>query len=127
MAAHAGQPIIRLATDCSGLEAPYQALLALLPAERITHVFSSEISAEARTQLRAIAQPTTLYHDLTLRDHAKAPGSDIYVAGFPCQPFSRAGRGGGFADERGNVFAHVASYIELHGPSPPRPLIIHYY
>ena len=32
-----------------------------------------------------------MYEDLTTRNHKLAPDCDLYIAGFPCQPFSIAG------------------------------------
>ena len=37
---------------------------------------------------------------------------DILTAGFPCQPFSQAGHGKGFDDERGNLFFEVSRLIK---------------
>ena len=42
---------------------------------------------------------------------ASLPGIDLLVAGFPCQPFSTAGAGLGFADERGTVFHDIARIL----------------
>jgi DNA (cytosine-5)-methyltransferase 1 len=43
---------------------------------------------------------------------------DVYVAGFPCQPFSTAGKQQGFEDEkgRGTIFYHILEYIQMHRP-----------
>ena len=43
---------------------------------------------------------------------------DILMAGFPCQPFSRAGLNEGFAHrEEGNIFFHIAEIIKRSRPA----------
>lgn len=60
-----------------------------------------------------------IYEDVQKRSVQDAPGNlDIYVAGFPCQPFSASGKWQGLADEggRGTIIVNVAAYIDLHRP-----------
>ena len=45
------------------------------------------------------------------------PKHDILTAGFPCQPFSIAGKQEGFQDERANVFWKILDIIDFHKPS----------
>lgn len=47
----------------------------------------------------------------------KLPDFDMLCAGFPCQPFSIAGKGLGFEDPRGKIFPQLASIIEEKKPS----------
>jgi DNA (cytosine-5)-methyltransferase 1 len=45
------------------------------------------------------------------------PKHDLLCAGFPCQPFSIAGKQEGFKDPRSNVFWKIVDIINYHKPS----------
>jgi DNA (cytosine-5)-methyltransferase 1 len=101
---------IRVGTDCSGIEAPIQALKNLNI--NFEHVFSCEIDKYARQSIRANYEPGILYEDITTRDHSALPDIDLYVCGFPCQPFSVAGKRKGVDDPRGTIFWHCLETIK---------------
>ena len=44
------------------------------------------------------------------------PDFDVLTAGFPCQPFSIAGRQKGFEDKRGNLFFEIARIVDKKRP-----------
>ncbi len=44
------------------------------------------------------------------------PDFDVLTAGFPCQPFSIAGRQKGFNDKRGNLFFEITRIIDAKRP-----------
>ena len=54
--------------------------------------------------------------DITKVDAASIPDHDILVAGFPCQPFSLAGKKKGFEDTRGTLFFDVCRIIKEKRP-----------
>ena len=54
--------------------------------------------------------------DLTKIDIETIPAFDILCAGFPCQPFSKAGEQKGFTDKRGNIFFDICKIIQHHSP-----------
>lgn len=61
-------------------------------------------------------------HELVLEDICKVnvkdiPSHDILTAGFPCQPFSVAGKQKGFDDPRSNVFWKIIEIIKHHNPN----------
>lgn len=55
--------------------------------------------------------------DITEIDVAEIPNYDILCGGFPCQPFSIAGKSKGFKDEnRGNMFIEIMRFVHFHRP-----------
>ena len=61
------------------------------------------------------------YSDLTLRDHAEAVQRhghpDLYVVGFPCPPFSRAGLHQGASVAEGQIIAHIIRFLKVALPA----------
>ena len=106
---------MKIGTDFSGIGSPEMALKML----GIEHkqVFACEIDKYARKSHRAIyGEDYTLYEDITKRDHTEVEQLDLYVAGFPCQAFSMAGKRKGFEDTRGTLFFNVAEFIKINQP-----------
>ena len=93
----AGACSLRVATDCSGLEAPLLALKAMQVPFR--HVFSSEIDPQKRDFINMNFPGAVLYDDMARRDQSLAPPHDLYVCGFPCKPFSSLHHGSQFFKE----------------------------
>lgn len=54
--------------------------------------------------------------DIRKVDEKLLPQVDIITAGFPCQPFSVAGKQRGFSDPRGNLFYEVGRFVAHHRP-----------
>jgi len=54
--------------------------------------------------------------DLNKISVANIPTHDILCGGFPCQPFSIAGKQEGFQDERSNVFWKILDILKHHKP-----------
>lgn len=107
--------ILRVGTDCSGIEAPIQALIQLkIP---FKHVFSSEIDKYCIQSILANYEPEIMFEDISERDIEDVPDIDLYVCGFPCQVFSYAGERKGFEDKRGNVFFSCLEVIKTKQPT----------
>ena len=54
--------------------------------------------------------------DITKIKAKDIPRHDILTAGFPCQPFSVAGKKQGFADTRGTLFHEIVEILKHHQP-----------
>ena len=115
--------MLRVGTDCSGIEAPIEALKQLnIPYE---HVFSSEIDKYCIKSIKANYTPKIIFGDpdgpfkngdIRERDINDVPDIDLYVCGFPCQPFSQAGERKGLNDKRGNIFFSCLEVIKVKQP-----------
>ncbi|MDG4668662.1 DNA cytosine methyltransferase [Mycobacterium sp. 236(2023)] len=55
--------------------------------------------------------------DIAKVDAAAVPNHDVLTAGFPCQPFSVAGKRRGFGDDRGLHFFDVARILRAKRPA----------
>jgi DNA (cytosine-5)-methyltransferase 1 len=106
--------MIRIGTDCSGIEAPIQALQQLdVP---FIHEFACEKDKYAIESIKANYEPKIIYQDISTRNHSELPDIDLYVCGFPCQAFSQAGRKLGMKDPRGNIMFECIKVIREKKP-----------
>jgi DNA (cytosine-5)-methyltransferase 1 len=96
---------------CSGIGGFHQALTSL----GFKCVFASDIDEKCRKNYE-INYGIKPAGDLTKIDVKDIPMHDILCAGFPCQPFSKAGNQSGFDDNRGNIFFSICNIIKEHKP-----------
>jgi|TARA_R100000231_G_scaffold62318_1_gene50647 DNA (cytosine-5)-methyltransferase 1 len=106
--------MIKIGTDFSGIGSPEQALINL----GIKHksMFACDIDKYAKQSYLANYKTEHFYDDITKRNHNKTPYVDLYVAGFPCQAFSLAGKREGLKDTRGTLFFDLLKYLKAKKP-----------
>ena len=81
-------------------------------------VFASELREDLRKLYEINFPGVRIEGDITKIKPEDIPAHDILCAGFPCQPFSQAGKRQGFKDEkdRGNLFTYICKILEHHRP-----------
>jgi DNA (cytosine-5)-methyltransferase 1 len=105
--------MIKVATVCTGIGSPEQALKELnIPHEII---FGCEIDRFARQTYLANFTPKYMFEDMTKPDILEHY-ADLIVAGLPCQSFSLAGKRLGELDKRGILFYDFYNYVKIQKP-----------
>ena len=81
-------------------------------------VFASELKDDLRKLYEENYPGTRIEGDITKIAPSDIPPHDILCAGFPCQPFSQAGKQQGFNDDkqRGNLFDYICAIVQYHRP-----------
>jgi DNA (cytosine-5)-methyltransferase 1 len=106
---------IKVATVCTGVGAPEQAIKELGWKHSIS--FGCEIDKYARTTYQTNFEPHAMFEDMTKESWiGEQYESDLFVGGIPCQAFSLAGKRLGELDPRGLLFYNFYDYVKKQRP-----------
>lgn len=83
---------------------------------RFRCVFSNDIDANAIKTYESNFSDEVKKESIAELDIDEIPDFDIFLGGFPCQPFSIAGKRKGFEDDRGNLFFSIIDILEKKKP-----------
>lgn len=107
--------MLKVATVCSGIGSPEQALKEL----GIEHenVFACEKDKYAKQTYLSNFKPNKMLEDMTTENWDKPElYSDLFIGGIPCQSFSLAGKRLGINDARGLLFYNFYDYVKIQKP-----------
>ena len=140
---------LKVVTGCSGTDSPVKALHSLVGPSNVDHIASYESDPFARDFIKAHFSPQHMFTDVAALhdgsekrclDHPKPEGDDhddhhdagcatasngvdIFVAGFPCTPFSvyninqfMRSPMQKFGDKNATPFFHISRYIDRAEP-----------
>jgi DNA (cytosine-5)-methyltransferase 1 len=105
---------LRYAEFCAGVGG-FRLGLQLSDAD-VQLVYSNEIDNSCEKTYERNFEQKFDSKDIFSIDASTIPDFDMLCAGFPCQPFSAAGKELGFADARGTVFFKLLEIIKIKKP-----------
>ncbi len=81
-------------------------------------VFASEVNIELKQLYFENwgIKPAGDIVEIVEKNISRIPKHDILCAGFPCQPFSQAGKRMGVEDKRGNLFNEIIKILQFRRP-----------
>eukprot|EP00969_Alexandrium_andersonii_P117255 5186442-Alexandrium_andersonii.AAC.1 len=107
-----------LGTAFSGMEAVTFALRQIGMEGKYAHRFTIEKDQACNSFICQNCDVDEMHTDITAVKLEELQPVDVFVAGFPCQPFSLAGLREGSEDSkgRGKMFDYCLNYIAMHLP-----------
>ena len=112
--------LLKVSTDCSGIDAPIHALNRMnIP---FKHVWSCEIEKKILPLLHLNTNSEIFYDDMITRNYDTLPKTNIYITGFPCQPYSIANGqrkeliSGSKVHDKANIFDYCIKTILSSNP-----------
>ena len=106
--------MLKVGTDFSGIGSHEIALKNL--GVNFKSMFACDYDKYAKQSYLANHNTENFYDDITTRNQEETPYVDLYIAGFPCQAFSMAGKREGFNDTRGTLFFDLLKYLKAQRP-----------
>jgi len=108
-----GSPKFRMIDLCAGTGG---FTLAMQSTDQVECVFANDKTLYAKKIYDANFGHSLKILDIHDLEVTEIPPHDILTAGFPCQPFSIAGKQGGFEDPRSNVLFKIFEILDYHQP-----------
>jgi len=82
----------------------------------IATVWANDLSEKACVVYRKCFGSNELCQGDFVDFQSEIPAHDVLTGGFPCQPFSSAGKKEGVRDARGTLFQHIVDVLRTHRP-----------
>jgi site-specific DNA-cytosine methylase len=91
---------------------------APLSSKKFVYVFGSDIEKACSELVATYHECLMWFEDVTDKSFRSAPHVDIFICGFPCQPYSQSGLHGGLCDQhgRGLVILYILRYVAERRP-----------